>query len=77
MPAKRKTQTGRKTKQKRHQKTRAGVGRQRGGSMRYKKGKLGKRENIINSTETTHNLSMRIYICIYFLFLFYITRQVG
>ena len=38
MPAKRKTQTRRKTKQKCHQKTRAGVGRQRGGSMRYKKG---------------------------------------
>ena len=38
MPAKRKTQTGRKTKQKCHQKTRAGVCRQRGGSMPYKKG---------------------------------------
>ena len=36
MGAKRKTQ--RKPKQKRHQKAGAGVGRQRGGSMRYKKG---------------------------------------
>ena len=34
---------------------------------------LGKRENIINSPETTHNLSMQIYI---YIFLFYITRQV-